>query len=60
MVFEGIQWADQGLLDFIGSLVEWSRAHPILIVTLAESSRSNAGRIGGRGARSSPACISSR
>ncbi len=25
MVFEDIQWADQGLLDFIGSLVEWSR-----------------------------------
>jgi class 3 adenylate cyclase/predicted ATPase len=35
MVFEDLQWADQGLFDFIESLLEWSRAHPILIVTLA-------------------------
>jgi len=35
MVFEELHWADQGLLDFIEYLLEWSRAHPILIVTLA-------------------------
>jgi class 3 adenylate cyclase/tetratricopeptide (TPR) repeat protein len=35
LVFEDLQWADQGLFDFIESLLEWSRAHPILIVTLA-------------------------
>jgi len=35
MVFEDLQWADQGLFDFIESLLEWSRTHPILIVTLA-------------------------
>jgi class 3 adenylate cyclase/tetratricopeptide (TPR) repeat protein len=35
MVFEDLQWADAGLLDFIESVLEWSRAHPILIVTLA-------------------------
>jgi class 3 adenylate cyclase/tetratricopeptide (TPR) repeat protein len=35
MVFEDIQWADAGLLDFIESTLEWSRAHPILIVTLS-------------------------
>jgi tetratricopeptide (TPR) repeat protein len=35
MVFEDLQWADQGLFDFIESILEWSRTHPILIVTLA-------------------------
>src|ERR671935_2068510 len=35
MVFEDLQWADPGLLEFIGSMLEWSRNHPILIVTLA-------------------------
>jgi class 3 adenylate cyclase/tetratricopeptide (TPR) repeat protein len=35
LVFEDIHWADQGLLDFIDHLAEWSVAHPILVVTLA-------------------------
>jgi len=35
MVFEDLQWADAGLLDFIDQLLEWSRAHPIYVVTLA-------------------------
>jgi class 3 adenylate cyclase len=35
MVFEDLQWADAGLLDFIESLMEWSRNKPIFIVTLA-------------------------
>ena len=35
MVFEDIQWADPGLLDFIESILEWSKSHPILIVTMA-------------------------
>ena len=35
LVFEDIHWADQGLLDFIDHLAEWSVGHPILIVTLA-------------------------
>jgi class 3 adenylate cyclase/tetratricopeptide (TPR) repeat protein len=35
MVFEDLQWADSGLLDFIESLLEWSRGRPIFIVTLA-------------------------
>lgn len=35
MVFEDLQWADAGLLDFIESLLEWSRNRPILIVALA-------------------------
>jgi class 3 adenylate cyclase/tetratricopeptide (TPR) repeat protein len=35
LVFEDIQWADSGLLDFIDSLLEWSKNKPILVVTLA-------------------------
>ena len=35
MVFEDLQWADAGLLDFIESTLEWSKDRPILIVTLA-------------------------
>ena len=35
LVFEDIQWADAGLLDFIEAVLEWSRAYPILVVTLA-------------------------
>ncbi len=34
-VFEDLQWADNGLIDFIESILEWSRNHRILIVTLA-------------------------
>ena len=35
MVFEDLQWADPGLIDFIESILEWSARHPILVVTLA-------------------------
>ncbi len=35
MVFEDLQWADPGLLDFIESMLEWSKNYPILIITLA-------------------------
>ena len=35
LVFEDLQWADAGLLDFIDHLLEWSRGVPILIMTLA-------------------------
>jgi class 3 adenylate cyclase/tetratricopeptide (TPR) repeat protein len=35
LVFEDLQWADPGLLDFIEHLLEWSRNRPIYIVTLA-------------------------
>ena len=34
LVFEDLQWADSGLLDFIEYLLEWSRNSPILVVTL--------------------------
>jgi class 3 adenylate cyclase len=34
LVFEDLQWADPGLLDFIDYLADWSRHRPILVVTL--------------------------
>jgi class 3 adenylate cyclase/predicted ATPase len=35
LVFEDLQWADSGLLDFIEHLLAWAKAAPILVVTLA-------------------------
>jgi tetratricopeptide (TPR) repeat protein len=35
MVFEDLQWADSGLLDFLDHLLDWTRDKPMLIVTLA-------------------------
>lgn len=35
MVFEDLQWADPGLIDFIESILEWSKNRPILVVTLS-------------------------
>ena len=35
LVFEDLQWAEAGLLDFIEHLASWSRQHPILVVALA-------------------------
>jgi class 3 adenylate cyclase/tetratricopeptide (TPR) repeat protein len=35
LVFEDVHWADDGLLDFIDSLLEWSRERPLLVVALA-------------------------
>ena len=35
LLFEDLQWADTGLLDFIDHVMDWSKGVPILIVTLA-------------------------
>ena len=35
LVFEDLQWADAGLLDFIDHLLDWSRQPPLFVVTLA-------------------------
>ena len=35
LAFEDMQWADAALLDFVEYLLEWSRNHPIYVVTLA-------------------------
>ncbi len=35
MVFEDLQWADAALIDFIEYLLDWSKDHPLFIITLA-------------------------
>ncbi len=35
LVFEDMQWADPGLIDFIESIVEWSRNRAIFMLTLS-------------------------
>jgi class 3 adenylate cyclase/predicted ATPase len=35
LTFEDLHWADDGLLDFIDHLLEWSAEHPIFILGLA-------------------------
>ena len=35
LVFEDLQWADGGLLDFIDHLMEWSRDRPLYLISLA-------------------------
>jgi class 3 adenylate cyclase/tetratricopeptide (TPR) repeat protein len=52
MVFEDLQWADGGLMDFIGSMLEFSRSRPIVIVTLARPELADRRPDWGRGLRS--------
>jgi class 3 adenylate cyclase len=35
LVFEDLQWADAGLLDFVEYLLDWGRDHGIYVLTLA-------------------------
>ena len=35
LVFEDLQWADEGLIDFIEDLLTWSRGRPIYVITLS-------------------------
>ncbi len=35
LVFEDLQWADAGLLDFLEYLLDWSRGHPLFVLALA-------------------------
>ncbi len=35
MTFEDMHWADDGLLDFVEYLLDWSAQHPIYVLTLA-------------------------
>jgi predicted ATPase/class 3 adenylate cyclase len=35
LVFEDLQWADAGLLDFVEYLLEWSRSHSLYVLALA-------------------------
>ena len=60
LVFEDLQWADTGLLDFIDHLLEWSRGLPILVVTLARPELLERRPDWGAGRRTSPRSPSSR
>jgi class 3 adenylate cyclase/tetratricopeptide (TPR) repeat protein len=35
LVFEDMQWADASLLDFVDYLMNWSRGHPLFVMSLA-------------------------
>ncbi len=35
LVFEEMQWADSGLVEFVEYLLEWSRHNPLFVVTLS-------------------------
>ena len=35
LLFEDLQWADDGQLDFIDHVMEWAKGVPLLVVTLA-------------------------
>ena len=35
LAFEDMQWADASLLDFVEHLLDWSRNHPLYVITLA-------------------------
>ena len=35
LVFEDMQWAEPALVDFIEYLLDWSRNHPLFVLTLA-------------------------
>jgi class 3 adenylate cyclase/predicted ATPase len=37
LLFEDLQWADSGLLDFVDHLLDWAKCVPLLVVTLARS-----------------------
>ncbi len=50
LVFEDLQWADDGLLDFIEHVLDWSAGSPIFMLTLARPDFA-AGREGWPGAR---------
>jgi class 3 adenylate cyclase/tetratricopeptide (TPR) repeat protein len=51
MVFEDIQWADSALLDFIEYMLDWSRDHPIFILTLGRPELSDRRPTWGAGKR---------
>ncbi len=51
LVFEDTHFADSGLLDFIDHMLEWSRGHPIYIVTLSRPELLEKRADGGAGKR---------
>ena len=52
LVFEDMQWADAGLLDFLEYLLDWSRSHPLFVLALARPEFSDKRPSWGAGKRS--------
>src|SRR2546428_698040 len=52
LVFEDMQWADAGLLDFLEYLLEWSRSHPLFVLVLARPELADKRPTWGAGKRS--------
>jgi class 3 adenylate cyclase len=53
LVFEDLHWADPGLMDFVESLLEWSRTSPVMVLSLARPELSDRRPTWGSGVRSS-------
>ena len=60
LVFEDMQWADTALLDFIEYLLEWSRSHPLFVLTLARPELLERRPTWGAGSATSPRSTWSR
>jgi len=52
LVFEDMQWADASLLEFVEYLLEWSRNHPLFVMTLARPELADRHPTWGAGKRS--------
>ena len=48
LVFEDMQWADAGLLDFLEYLLEWSRSHPLFVLVLTRPELARQAAVVGR------------
>ena len=60
-IFEDLHWADAALLDFIEYLLDWSRNHPIFVLTLARPEFAERPTdLGRRSSGTSPPSTSSR
>ena len=53
LVFEDLHWADPGLMDFVESLLEWSRTSPVIVLSLARPELGDRRPTWGSGVRSS-------
>ena len=52
LVLEDLHWADPGLMDFVESLLEWSRSSPVMVVSLARPELADRRPTWGSGVRS--------
>ena len=61
LVFDDLQWADEGMLDFIEHVLEWSAESAIFMLTLPRPELGSGGRTWpGRSPRRDACCSSTR